>query len=81
MHDSYSSSFPFYTERWIAGQKVGGNAEDSRNCREGAGKSEARVDEKLCRDRKVTAADADESGGAEYQRETNKRTSGVSVKN
>lgn len=68
-----------YSERWVGGQEVDGNAEDSGSCRERAGESERRVDQKLRRDRKVTEADADDSGRAEYQGEENQRTSRVSI--
>lgn len=69
-----------FAERWLAGQEIGGNAEGSGNCREGIGKGEGGIDQKLCRDRKVAAVDADDSGRAECQRKTNQRTSRVSIK-
>lgn len=75
---SYFSYFCFI-ERWLAGQEIGGNAEGSGNCREGIGKGERGIDQKLCRDRKVAAADADDPGRAECQRKTNQRTSRVSI--
>lgn len=68
-----------FIERWLAGQEIGGNAEGSGNCREGIGKGERGIDQKLCRDRKVAAADADDPGRAECQRKTNQRTSRVSI--
>lgn len=73
-------NFSFSLERWLAGQEIGRNAEGSGDHREGAGKSEGRVDQKRRGDRKVTAADADDSGRTEHQGETNQRTSRVSNK-
>ena len=75
-----SSSFFLNEERWVAGQEVGRNAEDSGKRREGIGESKRRVDQKLSRDREVTAPDTDDSRRAECQGETNQRTSRVSIK-
>lgn len=68
-----------FVERWIAGQKIGGNAEGSRNSREGIGKSERGDNQELCRNREATAAHANDSGGAKRQGEANQRTARVSI--
>lgn len=67
------------TEWWSARQEISGNAKGSRSCRKGFGKGEGRIEQKLCRNRKATAARADDSGGTKLQGETDQRSSRVSA--
>lgn len=67
-----------FAERWSAGQKIGGNANDPGSNRKGIGKGKGGVNQKQCRDREIIAADANDSGGAKHEGETNPRSTRVS---